>query len=239
MTPSLNHIVDGWQGGAKKIRFFWVFALAGSAEKNLFTGIIEDLGIVESHVRAREGAVLTIKTALPTAKMKLGDSIALSGACMTVIAKSRGKFSVEVSAESLRRTTLGALKPGDRVNLERCLTLEKLLGGHLVAGHVDGLGRIVSIKPEGDSQLYTFEAPAADTRYLIEKGSVALDGVSLTCFAIRGRRFTVALIPHTLKVTTLGYKKAGAAVNFESDLMAKYVEKILAARETPIAAAGA
>ncbi len=158
--------------------------------------------------------MLTLKTALPTAKMKIGDSIAISGACMTVVAKSRGKFSVEVSAESLRRTTLGALKPGDRVNLERCMTLGKLLGGHLVAGHVDGVGRIVSIKPEGDSKLYTFEAPAADTRYLIEKGSVTLDGISLTCFGIRGRRFTVAVIPHTLKVTTLGFKKVGRRGQF-------------------------
>ena len=208
-------------------------------ESIVFTGIIEDLGIVEAQRRSRQGAVLTIKTALPTAKMKIGDSIALSGACMTIVAKARGKFSVEVSAESLRRTTLGALEPGDRVNLERCLTLGKLISGHLVAGHVDGVGRIVSIKHEGDSRLYTFEAPAADTGYLIEKGSVTLDGISLTCFGIRGRRFSVALIPHTLKVTTLGYKKAGAAVNYESDLMAKYVEKVLAARVTAIAAAGA
>ncbi|MHB8382786.1 MAG: riboflavin synthase [Candidatus Binataceae bacterium] len=205
----------------------------------MFTGIIEDLGFVESQRLSHEGAVLALKTALPTAKMKIGDSIAVSGACMTVVAKSRGKFSVDVSAESLRRTTLGALKAGDRVNLERCLTLDKLISGHLVAGHVDGLARIVSIKPEGDSRLYTFEAPAADTRYLIEKGSVTIDGISLTCFGIRGRRFSVELIPHTLKVTTLGYKKAGGAVNFESDMMAKYVEKILAARELPIAAAGA
>ncbi len=206
------------------------------AKKILFTGIIEDLGIVESHVRSREGATLTVKTSLPTARMKIGDSIAISGACMTIVAKSRGKFSVEVSAESLRRTTLGKLKANDRVNLERCLTLGKLIGGHLVAGHVDGVARIIAVKPEGESQLYTFEAPAADTRYLIEKGSVTLDGVSLTCFGIRDRRFSVALIPHTLKATTLGHKQPGDAVNFEGDMMAKYVEKILAAREAPIAA---
>ncbi len=183
--------------------------------------------------------MLTVKTALSAAKMKIGDSIAISGGCMTIVAKARGKFSVDLSAETLRRTTLGALKPGDRVNLERCLTLDKLISGHLVAGHVDGLARIVSIKAEGQSSLYTFQAPAADTRYLIEKGSVTLDGISLTCFQIRGRQFSVEVIPHTLKVTTLGYKKPGDAVNFESDMMAKYVEKILAARETPIAAAGA
>jgi riboflavin synthase len=204
----------------------------------VFTGIIEDLGTVDSLKLTSQGAVLTIKTALPTAKIGIGESIAISGACMTVTAKARGKFSVDVSAESVRRTTLGALAPGDRVNLERCLTLGKLISGHLVAGHVDGVGRIVSIKPEGDAKLYTFEAPAAEARYLIEKGSAAIDGISLTVFAISGRRFSVELIPHTLKVTTLGLKRLGDRVNFESDMLAKYVEKMLAERGLP-AAAGA
>ena len=136
---------------------------------------------------------------------------------------------MDISAESLRRTTLGELEPGDRVNLERCLTLDKLIGGHLVSGHVDGVGRLVTIKPEGDSRLYTFEVPAAQARYLIEKGSVAIDGISLTVFAIRGRRFSVALIPHTLKLTTLGFKRPGATVNVESDMLVKYVERMLGA----------
>jgi len=134
---------------------------------------------------------------------------------------------MDVSAETLRRTILGELQPGDRVNLERCLTLNKLLGGHLVSGHVDGIGRIVSIKPEGDSRLYTFEVGANESRYLIEKGSIALDGVSLTVFGIRGGRFKVALIPHTLKMTTLGYKQVGSSLNVESDMLVKYVERIL------------
>lgn len=204
----------------------------------MFTGIIEDLGTVESLTHSRKGAILAIRTALATAKINIGDSIAVSGACMTVVAKSRGKFSVDVSAESLRRTTLGRLRPGDPVNLERCLTLEKLISGHLVAGHVDGIGRITEIKPEGSARLFSFEGPAGADRYLIEKGSVTLDGISLTCFAIDGRKFSVELIPHTLKVTTLGRKKAGDVVNFENDLMAKYVEKFLAAREGSLAAAG-
>jgi riboflavin synthase len=127
----------------------------------------------------------------------------------------------------LRRTTLGELQPGARVNLERCLTPNKLLGGHLVSGHVDGIGRIVSIQLEGDSRLYTFEVGANESRYLVEKGSVALDGVSLTVFGIRGGRFKVALIPHTLKMTTLGYKEVGATLNVESDMLVKYVERIL------------
>jgi riboflavin synthase len=205
----------------------------------VYTGIIEDLGTVESLKRSAKGAVLTVRTALPTARMKIGDSINVSGVCFTVISKSRGRISMDVSAETLRRSTLGTLKPGAPVNLERCLTLDKLLGGHLVAGHVDGVARIVSIKREGDSRLYTFEAPAAEARYLIEKGSVALDGVSLTVFSIRGRTFSVALIPHTLKVTTLGAKRAGDAVNYESDLLVKYVERILEGRGAVRAAAGA
>ena len=116
------------------------------------------------------------------------------------------------------------------MNLERCLTMDKLLSGHLVAGHVDGVARIVSIKPEGSSRLFTCEAPGSEVRYLVEKGSVALDGISLTCFGIKGRQFSVALIPHTLKVTTLGDRKAGDKVNFESDMLVKYVEKMLAER---------
>ena len=193
----------------------------------MFTGIIEDLGTVAAIKRSPTGAVLTIRTALPLARVTLGESIAINGACMTVTAKGRGSFAMDISAESLRRTTLGELKPGDRVNLERCLTLGKLIGGHLVSGHVDGVGRIVSIKPEGDSRLYTFEVPAAQARYLVEKGSVAIDGISLTVFGIRGRRFSVALIPHTLKLTTLGFKRPGDAVNVESDMLVKYVERIL------------
>lgn len=193
----------------------------------MFTGIIEDLGTVAAIKRSPTGAVLTIRTALPLGRVTLGESIAINGACMTVTAKGRGTFAMDVSAESLRRTTLGELKPGDRVNLERCLTLGKLIGGHLVSGHVDGVGRIVSIKPEGDSRLYTFEVPAPQARYLVEKGSVAIDGISLTVFGIRGRRFSVALIPHTLKLTTLGFKRPGDAVNIESDMLVKYVERIL------------
>jgi riboflavin synthase len=167
---------------------------------------------------------------MPTTKLRIGESIAINGACMTVVSKARGKFAVEVSAESLRCTTLGELARGDHVNLERCLTLDKLVGGHLVSCHVDGVGRIVSIKPEGDSRLFTFEAPAAEARYLIEKGSAAIDGVSLTVFGIRGRQFSVALIPHTLKSTTLGLKQPGDKVNFESDMLVKYVARMLGER---------
>jgi len=200
----------------------------------LFTGIIEDLGTVEGIKRTDEGALLSFATAMPLARISIGDSIAVNGACLTVVKKRRagrrGTVAMDVSAETLRRTTLGTLAVGDRVNLERCLTLDKLLGGHLVSGHVDGVGKIVAITPEGDSRLYTFEVAPAQARYLVEKGSVAIDGVSLTVFAITGRRFSVALIPHTLKLTTLGRKGPGDAVNVESDMLVKYVERILEGR---------
>lgn len=196
----------------------------------MFTGIIEDLGTIASLDHSNKGALITIRTALPLARIGIGDSIAVNGACLTVIRKGRGTVAMEVSAETLRRTALGALKPRDRVNLERCLTLDKLLGGHLVSGHVDGVGKIVSIKPEGDSSLYTFEVAQPQARYLIEKGSVAIDGVSLTVFAVKGRRFSCALIPHTLKMTTLALKGPGDAVNIESDMLVKYVERIVGER---------
>jgi riboflavin synthase len=196
----------------------------------LFTGIIEDLGSIASITQPPDGAVVTIRTKLPLARIAIGESIAVNGCCLTVTRKGRGTFTMDVSPESLRRTVLGQLAPGDRVNLERCLTLEKLLGGHMVSGHVDGVGRIVSIEPEGDSRLYTFAVESREAHYLIEKGSVAIDGISLTVFDIRRQKrattFKVALIPHTLKLTTLGFKRAGDAVNIESDLLVKYVERV-------------
>jgi riboflavin synthase len=203
---------------------------------SMFSGIIEDLGKVADLERGAEGAGLTVRTALPIAKIKIGDSIAVNGACLTGTAKGRGTMRMDVSAETLRRTSLGDLKAGDPVNLERCITLNTLLNGHIVAGHVDSVGRIVSIKPEGDSKLYTFEVPANEARYLIEKGSVAIDGISLTVFSIRGRRFSCELVPHTLKVTTMGFRQPGDKVNIESDMMAKYVERILSGRGAMAAA---
>jgi riboflavin synthase len=198
----------------------------------MFTGIVEDLGTVESLKPTDQGAVITILTSLPTSQINIGDSITVNGACLTVVAKSAGRFAMDVSAETLRCSNLGQLKPSSRVNLERCLTLDKLLGGHLVSGHVDGIGRIVSIRPEGDSKLFTFEVAPAQTRYLVEKGSVAIDGISLTIFNVRDCTFSVELIPHTLRSTTLGFKVAGDAVNIENDMLVKYVEKILTVKGT-------
>ncbi len=198
----------------------------------MFTGIVEDLCTVERLKPTDQGAVITIHTSLPTAEVSIGDSITVSGACLTVVSKSAGRFAMDVSAETLRCTILGDLKPGSRVNLERCLTLDKLLGGHLVSGHVDGVGRIVAIRPEGDSKLFIFEVAPAQTRYLVEKGSVAIDGISLTIFSLHDSNFSVELIPHTLRSTTLGFKNAGDAVNIENDMLVKYVEKILAVKAT-------
>jgi riboflavin synthase len=193
----------------------------------VFSGIIEDLGTVKSLKPTDKGALITVGTHLSAARIKIGDSIACSGACLTVVAKGRGTLSMDVSAETLRRTALGALKPADPINLERSLTLGTLLNGHLVSGHVDGVGKIVSIEPEGDSRLFTFEVEPEQARYLVEKGSVAVDGISLTVFGVKGTRFTCALIPHTLKMTTLGSKRPGDAVNIESDLLAKYIERFV------------
>lgn len=193
----------------------------------MFSGIIEDLGTVKSLKPTDKGVLITIGTRLPSTRIRIGDSIACSGACLTVVSKQRGAISMDVSAETLRRTALGQLKPADPINLERSLTLNTLLNGHLVSGHVDGVGTIVSIEPEGDSRLFTFEVAPDQARYLVEKGSVAVDGISLTVFGVKGRRFTCALIPHTLKMTTLGSKRPGDMVNIESDLLAKYIEKFV------------
>ena len=203
----------------------------------MFTGIIEELGTVESLKPTDQGAVISIHTSLPLAEISIGDSITVNGACLTVISKSPGRFAMDVSAETLRCTGLGGLKAGSRVNLERCLTLGKLLGGHLVSGHVDGTGRVVAIKPEGDSKLFTFEVAPEQARYLVEKGSVAIDGTSLTIFSLKDCNFSVEVIPHTLRCTTLGFLQAGDRVNIENDMLVKYVERILVARDavrTPV-----
>ncbi|SRR5579883_113590 len=203
---------------------------AARRSASVFSGIIEDLGTVKRLTPTGKGAVITIGTHLPAARIKIGDSIACNGACLTVVSKGRGTLSMDVSAETLRRTALGTLKPADSINLERSLTLGTLLNGHLVSGHVDGIGRIVGIEPEGDSRLFTFEVGPGQARYLVEKGSIAVDGISLTVFGVRGRRFTCALIPHTLKMTTLGIKRPGDTVNIESDLLAKYIERFVTQR---------
>jgi riboflavin synthase len=191
----------------------------------VFTGIVQEVGRVREIRRMGKAARLVIAGTFRS--LAIGESVAINGACMTIVARSRGRFAVDVSPESLRRTTLGGLGPGSAVNLERSLTAADRLGGHIVQGHVDGVGRVVAITPEANAWIYTFAAPPAVARYLVEKGSVAVDGVSLTVASVRGRRFCIAVIPHTARRTTLGEYEAGDRVNIEADVLAKYVEKLL------------
>ncbi|HJQ83252.1 MAG TPA: riboflavin synthase [Candidatus Binatia bacterium] len=196
----------------------------------MFTGIIQTRGRLERREPSGGGARVTIATSRPLPKLELGESIAVNGACLTVVGRRGTRFTVEVSPETLRRTTLGTLPPGSQVNLERALRMGDRLGGHLVQGHVDGVGQVDGVRPDGDWTLYRFKAPRALTPYLVEKGSIAIDGVSLTVFACRGPSFTVALIPHTLAETTLGERRPGDRVNLEADVLLKHIESVLRAR---------
>ena len=196
----------------------------------MFTGIIQQVGRVERRDRRGDGARVTIATTRPLARLALGESIAIDGACLTVIRRDGRRFTVEVSPETLARTTLGGFEPGRRVNLERALRLGDRLGGHIVQGHVDGVGRLEAITPTGDWLAYRFTAPRSVAPYLVEKGSVAVDGVSLTVFACRAGSFTVALIPHTLKETTLGARRPGDRVNLEADVVLKQIRAMLRSR---------
>ncbi len=193
----------------------------------MFSGIVETIGTMITVEQTVDGAKLTLSSNLPTAEVSLGESICINGACMTVTAIGDTELSFDVSAESLRRTNLGELQPGHVVNLERSLRMNDRLSGHIVSGHVDGVGRVSSIQPEGDSFLYTFEIPAELGRYLVEKGSVAVDGVSLTVFRCQPTSFTCAIIPHTYEVTTLHARKPGGKVNIECDMQGKYIEKFV------------
>jgi riboflavin synthase len=196
----------------------------------LFTGIIQSTGRVERQQPSGAGARVTISTSRPLPGLAVGESIAVNGACLTVIARRARGFAVDVAPETLRRTTLGHLARGTRVNLERSLRMGDRLGGHIVQGHVDGVGQLEKVTPDGDWFAYRFRAPRTLSPYLIEKGSIAVDGVSLTLFACRGPSFTVALIPHTLAETTLGERKPGDRVNLEADVLLKHIESMLRVR---------
>ena len=193
----------------------------------MFTGIITDVG----EVARREGGRFAIRCGYAPETIAIGASIACDGACLTAVevaAAARGSvFTVDVSNETLSRTTLGEWQPGRRLNLERALKAGDELGGHIVAGHVDGVGVIVDIRPDGDSRRFTIEAPAELARYLAAKGSVALDGISLTVNEVAGTRFGINIIPHTLTRTTLGARRAGDKVNLEVDLIARYVARLM------------
>lgn len=196
----------------------------------MFTGIITDLGRVRRLRRGtgpEGGCELTIATAYPVDEIALGASIACSGPCLTVVAIEPGVFTVEASAETLARTTLGEWTEGTPVNLERALRLGDELGGHLVSGHIDGVAHLVERRPEGNSIRFTIEAPAELARYIAPKGSVALDGVSLTVNEVEGGRFGVNIIPYTLAHTSLGEARPGQRLNLEIDTIARYVARLL------------
>jgi len=196
----------------------------------MFTGIITDLGHVR-RVRRGELLDLTIATAFDISAIPLGASIACSGACLTVVAVEPGAFAVQASVETLARTTLGEWEEGTLVNLEKSLRLGDELGGHLVLGHVDGMARIVEQRPEAESVRFVFEAPEELALFIAPKGSVALDGVSLTVNEVAQNRFGVNIIPHTLACTTFGSVRVGQRMNLEIDLIARYVARLL--RQTP------
>lgn len=195
----------------------------------MFTGLVETLGTVREIAAEGPGCRLTLAAAEIAGSLTLGESVAVNGACLTVVAADAATCTFQLAPETLARTNLGELRPGDRVNLERALRLSDRLGGHLVQGHIDGVGRIAERITENDWVTVWFTCAANLAAQMVSKGSVAVDGVSLTLVQVGDDRFSVALIPHTLEHTTLGFKEVGAAVNLETDLLAKYVWKCLAA----------
>ncbi len=193
----------------------------------MFTGIIQDTGTVRKLTRKGEDALLEVTTELPLEDVKVGDSIAVSGGCLTVTTLGKKSFAFDVSAETLSKTTLGKLKAGDRVNLEKALRMSDFLGGHLVLGHVDCAGRIVERSSRAGSIVFGITLEPGLSKYVVAKGSIAVDGISLTVNSCEGDRFYVNIIPHTAEKTTLAGKKAGDSVNIETDILGKYVEKLL------------
>ncbi|RLP84888.1 MULTISPECIES: riboflavin synthase [unclassified Micromonospora] len=206
----------------------------------MFTGIVEELGeVVRVTATAGDSALVAVRGPLVTSDARHGDSIAVNGVCLTVVEAADGVFTADVMGETLRRSALGALRPGDPVNLERAAALGSRLGGHLVQGHVDGVGELISREPAEQWETVRFRLPAALARYVVEKGSITIDGVSLTVAEVGADQFSVGLIPTTLKLTTLGAKGVGDPVNLEVDVLAKYVERLLGARLADDAAASA
>ena len=194
----------------------------------MFTGIIQAVGKIAAIDQKGADSQVRIDTGrLDMSNVNTGDSIAVSGICLTVVEHSTSGFSADVSGETLSRTTLGGLRPGDAVNLEKALTLNTPLGGHLVSGHVDGVGSVLSREPEGRSVQFRFQAPDVSARYIAEKGSICVDGVSLTVNAVNGAKFDVNIVPHTLAETTLDNLRPGSKVNLEVDLLARYLERLM------------
>jgi|LGOV01.1.fsa_nt_gb riboflavin synthase len=199
----------------------------------MFTGLIEDVGTVRSLRQSSGGARLEISTQLPLSEVDLGDSIAVNGICLTVVELGSGSFVADVSPETLSSSSLAQLSPASSVNLERALRLSDRLGGHLVSGHVDDIAEVISRQNDGNATLFTFRAAENTLRYVVEKGSITIDGVSLTVNLVTQETFSVSIIPHSLVKTTLNNIKIGCKVNIETDIIARYVEKLMMGRISP------
>ena len=197
----------------------------------MFTGIIEGLGTIRTIRPAGQGKRLTIEADFALDQTKLGDSIAVNGACLTVVKMSAKQFEVDLSPETLATTTFDKARRGDRLNLERAMRLSDRIDGHLVSGHVDGIGIVQRHEKRGNAMIVTITVPEALTRYMIRKGSVAVDGISLTVNSCDAGSFTVSIIPHTAGITTIGMKQKGDAVNIETDMIGKYVERFTLVKE--------
>ena len=193
----------------------------------MFTGIIEETGKIRAVERGRHSSVLSIGAAAILSDLKIGDSVAVSGVCLTATTVDSGGFTADVMHETLNRSTLGALAAGDVVNLERAMSADGRFGGHIVSGHIDGVGKITAIRRDDNAVWFTVEAPQTLRRYIVEKGSIAIDGISLTVAAADAHTFAVSVIPHTLRVTSLGARRVGSGVNLETDIIGKYVESLL------------
>ena len=199
----------------------------------MFTGLIAELGKVEDLRREQNSYRLTIAAQTIPPLLKIGESVCCNGACLTVTKFDSQRFTVDVMPETARRTTIGSLKKGDRINLERTLHVGDGLDGHIVSGHVEGLGTISEQRPEGIAVVVTIATPPELLKYIIKKGSIAIDGISLTVTEVTDTSFSVSLIPHTAKETTLGFKKVGDSVNLETDILGKYVERMLTWQQKP------
>ena len=193
----------------------------------MFTGIVESFGTIAEAAEVDGGRRLVLEVGELAAGMDIGDSLAVNGVCLTAVALQNGHVSVDVVAETLRRSNLGSVRPGDRVNLERPMRADGRFDGHIVQGHVDATGEIIRVEAEGQGRSVAIAATPDGLRYVVEKGSITIDGVSLTVTSVDTGGFAVALIPHTLSMTTLGLREPGDLVNLEFDVLAKYVERLL------------
>lgn len=193
----------------------------------MFTGIVEEVGMIENIRRGQHSAVLTIRASKVLEGTELGDSIAVNGICLTVTSLPNGAFTSDVMHETLNRSSLSGLGRGSRVNLERAMAADGRFGGHIVSGHVDGVGHISRIRRDDNAIWYTVSAAPEILRYVVEKGSITIDGISLTVAAVTEKDFSISAIPHTVAVTVLSERKEGDAVNLETDIIGKYVEKLL------------